>query len=106
MSDLYFELASIAITNTKLYCNDKAGAKVRQISHLTDPLCFCIIFLCGRLAQLARAPRLHRGGHKFESCTAHFAFKNGKPFRVERLFFVGQHKLGGDKPRLTFLEAD
>ena len=25
----------------------------------------------GRLAQLARAPRLHRGGHKFESCTAH-----------------------------------
>lgn len=25
----------------------------------------------GRLAQLARAPRLHRGGHRFESCIAH-----------------------------------
>jgi 8-oxo-dGTP diphosphatase len=25
----------------------------------------------GRLAQLVRAPRLHRGGHRFESCTAH-----------------------------------
>ena len=26
---------------------------------------------CGRLAQLVRAPALHAGGHKFESCTAH-----------------------------------
>jgi hypothetical protein len=25
----------------------------------------------GRLAQLVRAPRLHRGGRRFESCTAH-----------------------------------
>ena len=25
----------------------------------------------GRLAQLVRAPALHAGGHKFESCTAH-----------------------------------
>ena len=25
----------------------------------------------GRLAQLVRAPRLHRGGHRFESYTAH-----------------------------------
>ena len=25
----------------------------------------------GRLAQLVRAPRLHRGGHRFESCSAH-----------------------------------
>jgi hypothetical protein len=27
--------------------------------------------LSGRLAQLARAPRLHRGGHRFESYIAH-----------------------------------
>ena len=25
----------------------------------------------GRLAQLVRAPALHAGGHRFESCTAH-----------------------------------
>ena len=25
----------------------------------------------GRLAQLVRAPRLHRGGRRFEPCTAH-----------------------------------
>ena len=30
----------------------------------------CLI-LNGRLAQLVRAPRLHRGGHRFESCIAH-----------------------------------
>jgi hypothetical protein len=31
--------------------------------------------LRGRLAQLVRAPRLHRGGRGFESLIAHFAFR-------------------------------
>ena len=31
-----------------------------------------IISGVGRLAQLVRAPPLHGGGHRFESCTAHF----------------------------------
>jgi lysophospholipase L1-like esterase len=30
----------------------------------------------GPLAQLARAPRLHRGGHPFEPDTAHYQFEN------------------------------
>ena len=30
-----------------------------------------IIHVHGRIAQLVRAPRLHRGGHRFESCFAH-----------------------------------
>ena len=29
----------------------------------------------GFVAQLARAPRLHRGGHRFESCRTHQKFK-------------------------------
>ena len=28
----------------------------------------------GRIAQLVRAPLLHRGGRRFESCSAHFPF--------------------------------
>ena len=31
----------------------------------------------GRLAQLARAPALHAGGHRFEACTAHRAKRLG-----------------------------
>src|SRR5437660_474382 len=31
----------------------------------------CVPFLTGRVAQLARAPRLHRGGRPFESGRAH-----------------------------------
>ena len=47
---------------------------------------FCIMmWLIGRLAQLVRAPRLHRGGHKFESCTAHL---NKKPLIFERLLYL------------------
>src|SRR3954463_9134232 len=30
-----------------------------------------VMLSLGRLAQLVRAPRLHRGGHRFEPCTAH-----------------------------------
>ncbi len=36
-----------------------------------DAVCPVPGTLPGRLAQLARAPRLHRGRHRFESCTAH-----------------------------------
>ncbi len=34
-------------------------------------LCWLRFQGAGRLAQLVRAPRLHRGGRRFESCTAH-----------------------------------
>ena len=39
----------------------------------------------GRLAQLVRAPRLHRGSHWFESSTAHHEAANGPPRRTPRL---------------------
>jgi hypothetical protein len=29
------------------------------------------VFYLGRIAQLVRAPALHAGGHRFESCFAH-----------------------------------
>jgi hypothetical protein len=35
----------------------------------------------GRLAQLVRAPRRHRGGHRFESCTAHHLVTSPWPDR-------------------------
>jgi hypothetical protein len=34
-------------------------------------LCWCYRYLCGRLAQLVRAPASHAGGRRFESYTAH-----------------------------------
>ena len=36
----------------------------------------------GRLAQLVRAPRWHRGGHWFESITAHFFYINIYSFLI------------------------
>jgi ADP-ribose pyrophosphatase YjhB (NUDIX family) len=38
---------------------------------------------------LVRAPRLHRGGHRFESCTAHHTPNPGRSFR-ERLSLLGE----------------
>ena len=35
----------------------------------------------GRIAQLVRAPLLHRGGRRFESCSAHNSILNRSPYR-------------------------
>src|SRR5213595_3797961 len=66
----------------------------------------------GRIAQLVRAPRLHRGGHRFESCFAHpFGFSTGQaPAKVAQLVEhaaenrgVGSSilPLGTKRPRFT-----
>ncbi len=55
---------------------------------------------CGRLAQLVRAPRLHRGGRGFKSLSAHQLFPEGtgKPSRTPKtLEFFGVlcfHRVG------------
>lgn len=45
----------------------------------------------GWLAQLVRAPALHAGGHRFESCTAHHTVTNQarKPLAVAASLLVG-----------------
>jgi len=54
----------------------------------------------GRVAQLVRAPRLHRGGPGFESLRAHH--------QTERIFLIGRvaHFAGSESLRLRILEAD
>jgi 8-oxo-dGTP diphosphatase len=39
---------------------------------------------------LVRAPRLHRGGHRFESCTAHHDLNQAAPEPGERLLLFGE----------------
>ena len=66
-------------------------------------------YRCGRIAQLVRAPALHAGGHRFESCFAHqtsfvwlvflrvfvkiasLGFKPGTLFRVGGVAQLGEH---------------
>ena len=39
---------------------------------------------------MVRAPRLHRGGHRFESCTAHHDLNQAAPQPGERLSLLGE----------------
>ena len=39
---------------------------------------------------MVRAPRLHRGGHRFESCTAHHDLNQAAPEPGERLSLLGE----------------
>ncbi len=48
-------------------------------------------FVLGRLAQLARAPALHAGSHRFESCIAHY-HKLLRKNNLHGLFFFAKSK--------------
>ena len=54
---------------------------------LTSPRFACNAFGCGRLAQLARAPRLHRGGQRFKSFSAHSLLAQGNSEQEGRFGF-------------------
>lgn len=92
--------------------------------------CFNAVLFCGRLAQLARASRLHREGQEFESLTAYqfkvavltaAFFMSKEPERIGRVgvvvlwrdngFFGGYDKgwcrgLGGGTPAFIFLQIN
>lgn len=62
---------------------------------------FCLYF-CGRLAQLVRAPRLHRGGQRFESSIAHLSLGNKICAEVAQSVehVTENHGVGGSNPPL------
>ena len=60
----------------------------------------------GRLAQLVRAPRLHRGGRGFESLTAHsYTCRNLHLFRQRQVQPMGQRIAGRVDPNKLHLEV-
>ena len=55
---------------------EKADSAKKGLIHLPSATCFSTFQAWGRLAQLVRAPRLHRGGRGFESLAVyHFKFE-------------------------------
>jgi hypothetical protein len=67
---------------------------------LTQELKKAKVMVCGRLAQLARAPALQAGGHRSESCTAQY-HQSLAGAKLARLYFLPQRILdkitGGDR---------
>jgi len=57
----------------------RAGRSLRRVADVARRRGAATLGLAhGQLAQLVRAPRSHRGGHRFESCAAQLRFGSGK----------------------------
>src|SRR6267154_4171036 len=63
------------------------AAEVHRDSFAPSHLSTSVASRSGWLAQLVRAPVSHTGGHRFESCAAHFRTRNWE---------VGTRNIGGE----------